>query len=301
MLGFLRRKRRRGSAASKRRARTIWVSATALQVAYLYWGQPRDFEDWAEDRIEDERLRELLSHVYERMFAFTAFFVVPAGIARVGLGEPLSDFGLKLGKWWRGVPLLAASLPVATLGAIYASSQEDFQDEYPMCDTAREDLISFLVYEFSNVHYYIGWEFFYRGFLDRGLEQEFGQAGATAFQSVASTLMHIGKPRDGTIGAIFAGPGFAWMERFTDSVIYPTILHWWLGFALDAAVVLRTGGRNVPQPPMPAPMREVRPAQTAARIIEKTAELAKPKKAKKPKKKKEKAAKKNKGKKKAKA
>ena len=70
MLGLFKKKRKRGSAASKRRARTIWVSATALQVAYLYLGQPKNFEDWAEERIDDENLRELLSHVYERMFAF---------------------------------------------------------------------------------------------------------------------------------------------------------------------------------------------------------------------------------------
>lgn len=285
MLGLFKKKRKRSSAASKRRARTIWVSATALQVAYLYLGQPKNFEDWAEERIEDENLRELLSHVYERMFAFAAFFVVPAGIARAGLGEPLSDYGLKVGKWWRGVPLLAASLPLATLGAIHASGRKDFQDEYPMCDAAREDLLSFAIYELSNVHYYIGWEFFYRGFLDRGLEEEFGRSGATAFQSVASTLMHIGKPRDETVGAIFAGPGFAWMARFTDSVVYPTILHWWLGFALDAAVVLRTGGQKTQAPaPVPVPVREVTPTpiqKAAATSIEKPKKKKKKEKAKK--------------------
>ncbi|MEW6778303.1 MAG: CPBP family intramembrane glutamic endopeptidase, partial [Bdellovibrionota bacterium] len=195
-------------ARAKRRANVVAASSVALQVIYLYAGQPKNFEKWFGDRIEDDDLRELLSHVYERFFAYGAFFVVPAAIVKVVLGESLSSYGLRVGKWWKGLPILAVGLPAATASAWYAAGKKEFQDEYPLSETARRGGRDLLYYEIANFHYYIGWEFFYRGYLQHGLEGAYGVEGATAFQTVASTLMHIGKPFDETAGAGFAGPLF---------------------------------------------------------------------------------------------
>ena len=274
---------------AKRRARVVAASSTALQVLYLYAGQPKHFDRWFGAYVPDPDRRELYSHVYERLFAWLAFFAIPAGIVKVVLREDLSDNGWKLGKPWRGIPLLAVGLPLAAFGAYYAAGQEEFQKEYPLSETARRGGMDLFLYELSNFQYYVGWEFFYRGYLQKGLEEEFGVEGATAFQTLASTLMHIGKPRDETVGAMLGGPMFGWMARFTDSVYYPLILHWWLGLATDIFCLIRSGQMENPlasSPAVPVPVegRRVEPVPQAAAPLAPAASKSKPSRAPAPKK-----------------
>ena len=61
--------------------------------------------------------------------------------------------------------------------------------------------------------YYLGWEFFFRGFMQFGLRGALGDWNAILVQTLASCLIHIGKPAGEIYGAIVAGLLWGWRRR----------------------------------------------------------------------------------------
>jgi hypothetical protein len=55
---------------------------------------------------------------------------------------------------------------------------------------------------------------------------------------VPSTLLHIGKPWGETSSAIVAGICFGAIALRTRSMLYPLLLHWYVGIATDFFSIL---------------------------------------------------------------
>jgi len=81
--------------------------------------------------------------------------------------------------------------------------------------------------------YYIAFEFFYRGFLLRVVETSWGPGPAIWVQTLASTLVHLGKPMPEVLAAIPAGLVFGALALRSRSILYPALLHLSIGVATD--------------------------------------------------------------------
>jgi membrane protease YdiL (CAAX protease family) len=81
--------------------------------------------------------------------------------------------------------------------------------------------------------FYIGWEVYFRGFMQFGLREKFGDWYALLIQVGFSCIVHIGKP-DGEIYSSILG-AFIWgLVAFRSrSLIAPILTHWILGASLD--------------------------------------------------------------------
>ena len=211
------------------------VGGLALLVLYLYPGNhaffaahfPMEgpFADWA-------------GAGWQHGAAFLLLFVVPllwqvlSGGGRTGLALGDWRFGLKVSV----VAMLALVIPLWITGGDPA-----FQAEYPLARAAGDSVRLFVLWELTYLVYYIAWEFFFRGFWQLGLEKDLGILGALALQTAVSTVMHIGKPFGETAAAVAGGVLLGLLAVRTRSILWPLLIHWFLGMGTDLACLYRGG------------------------------------------------------------
>jgi membrane protease YdiL (CAAX protease family) len=175
------------------------------------------------------------------LYAFAASFlllgIVPLLIIRFVFREPLSVYGVKAGDGafgWRAVLVLA---PIFLLSTFPSSRMPDFLAEYPLNAHAGSSPGMFAAHVGAYAFYYLGWEFFFRGFLQFGLRSTLGDWNAILVMVLASCLVHIGKPVGETLTSILGGLIWGILAFRTRSLLYGFITHWILGVSLDFFIV----------------------------------------------------------------
>ncbi len=234
MTGFIRRCRRRRARA---RANRTMAAGTVFLTIYLYPGQ-RDFyrkklAPVIDPLLPEGPLKRMAPELYQNLSAFTWLFVAPHLFNTfVNLRSPCA-IRTRPGRWWIGIPLLGVGMPLVAFFAWTGARDEGVMNEYPLPPSAATDRTDFIVWELSEAFYYVAWESFFRGFLEKPVEEACGTDAAKWFQTMASTLAHIGKPATETFSAIPGGLMFSWLARTTNSWVYPMLLHYELGILTD--------------------------------------------------------------------
>ena len=171
------------------------------------------------------------------IFFFGIVGVLPALYARAS-GVGLSALGLGAGDARLGAKFLLL-IPSMVLPVAYvASSMAEVRAEYPMCQAlyTRRDLV--IWYELAYVAvFYTAWEFYFRGFLLFGLQRELGATNAILIQTMASALVHIGKPEGEILGSIPIGLLFGWLALRTGSIWYGWAMHASMGVLTDLFIL----------------------------------------------------------------
>jgi membrane protease YdiL (CAAX protease family) len=176
---------------------------------------------------------ELTGEYFHFASAFLMLGLFSLLIIKIILKENLSDYGLGIGDWRFGLKAFALLAPILILSTYPSSKMPDFRAEYPFFKDAGLSPTSFVVHASMYVFYYIGWEIFFRGMMQFGLRKTFGDWNTVLIQTIASCLVHIGKP-DGEIFSSILG-GIAWgvIAFRTNSIWYVFLMHWLLGVSLD--------------------------------------------------------------------
>lgn len=218
------------------RAERTWtillVSVTVLSVLKIYEGDQAFFVTHFGDSITDLDLLRWYKWGYHHAGSLVFFFLIPLAVIRWGLREKASAFGLQLGDWRFGLKATAISLVIMPI-PVYLSSQNPehvafYQREFPL-DLITSSSGYFLLWALTYFPHYLGWEFFYRGFIGLGFRKHMGSLGAIAFQTLLTALMHIGKPEGETWGAVAGGIYLGLLTYRTGSVWYAVIFHFYLG------------------------------------------------------------------------
>ena len=174
---------------------------------------------------------------YHFFSSLVLFGAIPLLIVRFVFREPFAAYGLQIGDWRFGLKAVALLAPVMILAAFPASRMPQFRAEYPVFGGAGGPDGAFLAYSAAYLTYYVGWEMFFRGFMQFGLRGAFGDWNAILVQTIASCLIHIGKPDGEIFGAILAGIVWGLVAFRSRSILYVLILHWLLGTSLDLFIV----------------------------------------------------------------
>lgn len=203
----------------------ILISAPLLLIPWWYYGKAPATRAYAAVLTE-----------FGSFFALC--FVLPLLFSVARLKRPLADLGLGGGDLKRGLPITAGLLVAIVAVAWLGSRMPEVRGEYPLCRaflTSRDGLPG---YEAAYaLLYYVAWEFYFRGFLLFGLKDDLGAGRAVLIQTMASALVHLGKPPTEALGSIPFSLIMGFLALRTRSIWYGWILHASLGVLTDLFVI----------------------------------------------------------------
>ncbi len=220
-----------------RKPTIILLSAPVILTTFRYYGTKDFYLNHLGPAFSLFGNGELASALYTFSSSLVLLGLLPALTVKFIFHESLSDYGVRLGDWQFGAKAFLILGPVM-MALTYPSSQmESFFAEYPLYKGAGASLPIFMLYSLLYLVYYLGWEFFFRGYMQFGLRGRLGDANAILVQTLASCLLHIGKPDAEIYSSILGGIVWGMVVLRTRSLLSVVLLHWLLGISLDAFII----------------------------------------------------------------
>lgn len=222
-----------------RKTTIVLLSTTLLGIVFRYFGGKPFYFRHVASSVAVGGDRELTAGLFHFGSAFVLFGVIPALIVTLVFREHLADYGVRLGDLsfgWKAFVLLA---PLMVALSFPAARMPEFLAEYPLNRAAGGGPLPFALHAAVYLLFYAGWEFGFRGFVQFGLRDRLGDANAILVQTLASALLHVGKPFGETLGAVLGGLVWGVVAFRTRSLLVPLVTHWLLGLALDLFIVTR--------------------------------------------------------------
>ena len=131
---------------------------------------------------------------YQMVMTLMLLGVLPACLMRFVFGESPANLGLGRGSVTAGLVLLTLTLPFILWVSHANADNAVFRAMYPLNRGACRNGLMFVAHVASLSLFYLGWEFHFRGFLQRGLGASFGPAAGICVQVLASSLLHLDRP-----------------------------------------------------------------------------------------------------------
>jgi membrane protease YdiL (CAAX protease family) len=228
---------------AERKALVVMGITPILLAVLWHWGRlpffreeivPRFFADVPKERSD------LYGYYYLALSSIVTRLLIPMAVIRWVFKDKLSAYGfrvrgtMRLGAIYVG--LLSIMLPIL----FYVSSQESFQNKYPMYRFAGDDWGTFLIYEFSYVLVFLSGEAFWRGFMVNGLAGRYGLY-ALPIMSIPYAMVHFGKPMSESLGAILTGLVLGYLALKHRSFWLGVALHSTIGVSMDILCLWRAG------------------------------------------------------------
>lgn len=173
------------------------------------------------------------AELYTFFSAFILFGLLPLAVIRLVFKERISLYGLQIGDWRFGLKTFLLLAPVFMLASYSSINNPDFLAEYPLFKGASASPSTFLSHAFSYLFFYIGWEIYFRGFMQFGLRQSLGDWQSILVQTALSCIVHIGKPAGEIYGSIIGALVWGIIAFRARSLLFIILLHWLLGVSLD--------------------------------------------------------------------
>jgi len=211
----------------------ILISTPLLLTAWKYYGSVSFYNKSLSQSIvlfNDPGLTAEYFHFWSAFLMFGLFSVL---VIKLLFKENLREYGLGIGDWRFGLKAFALLAPLLILSTYPSSKMADFREEYPFFKNAGISSANFFSHSFMYMLYYVGWEVFFRGFMQFGLRKTFGDWNAVLVQTIASCLVHIGKPDGEIFSSILGGIVWGVLVFRTNSIWYVFLMHWLLGVSLD--------------------------------------------------------------------
>lgn len=176
------------------------------------------------------------------------FGLIPALLVKFVFREKLSDYGVQLGNWRRVLFSASIMVPILAVSAYLSGMDESYQSVYPLNPSALWSIsgspVWFVVHSVLYLlFFYFSFEFFFRGFILRGLSDSCGVLNALLIQSAGCVFYHFGHPGIETwasfVGSIFWG----YVVLRTNSILSNWMQHATLGIGLDWGILAHLAGR----------------------------------------------------------
>jgi membrane protease YdiL (CAAX protease family) len=209
----------------------ILIYTSIIITVFVYFGSAGFYESHISNSAGPD------SQYYYFLSSFFLLGLIPLTVWVFGFKKNPIKMGLGAGEFKSTVLFALAGLPVMALIAFLSAKNPAFQAEYPLYRGLLTNQSGNIVYWLILGSYYIGWEFYFRGFMLFGLENDFGQLNSILIQTIPSCLAHIGKPAPEIFGSIAAGIVFGWVA-FRCRSLWPVLIwHWALGVFLDIFII----------------------------------------------------------------
>jgi membrane protease YdiL (CAAX protease family) len=211
----------------------ILLLSSLLLLGWKYCGSEAFYREYVAPRFALGSDPAMAAAWYRFLTCFLGLGVLPALIVKCVFRERLSDYGVRLGIAKRTVRSFLLAAPAFVLAGYLASRGPAFQAVYPLNRNAGASADLFALHLLCYFMFYVGWEFYFRGFMLIGLRDSLGPANAVLVQVLASSLLHIGCPAAETFGSIAAGLFWGFLALRTRSLLSGLLQHSLLGMSLD--------------------------------------------------------------------
>jgi membrane protease YdiL (CAAX protease family) len=220
-----------------RKPTIILLSAPVILTTFRYYGTKDFYLNHLAPVFFFFGNGELTSALYTFSSSLILLGLLPALTVKFIFHESLSHYGVRLGDWKFGAKAFLILAPVMMALTYPSSRMESFVAEYPLYKGAGVSPPIFIIYSLLYLIYYLGWEFFFRGYMQFGLKGRLGDANAILVQTLASCLLHIGKPDAEIYSSIVGGIVWGMVVFRAWSLLPALLLHWLLGVSLDAFII----------------------------------------------------------------
>jgi membrane protease YdiL (CAAX protease family) len=212
--------------------------ATLVMGAYWYVGSPGPALTPGFERNWDSALTAVL-------LAVGIFGIVPL-VCTLALKQSLADRGVGLGDLAFNVKISALAMALVAVPMSFSSNDPLIQAAYPWPGAWAGQSVGNLAQWLATYFlYYIAFEYFFRGFLIQAVAPRWGIPAAIWMSAIACTLIHVGKPWPETLSAFPVSLLFGVMAVRGRSIIFPAIVHWWVGSINDVSSLFWQGQLNL--------------------------------------------------------
>lgn len=214
----------------QRRPTVILLYSSFVLVAWRYAASPEFVLRWLDGSGWLGGDPAAAAAIISFVACFAMLGVVPLLIVVLGFRQSPVDYGITWGNRRLTIRSVLVLGPLFVLGGYLASRDPAVAAVYPINPSACR---MFGLHACTYVLFYLGWEFYFRGFMQLGLRETLGDVNALLVQVLASTLLHIGKPGTEAFGAIFGGLLWGILVYRTRSLGAGLVQHALLGLSLD--------------------------------------------------------------------
>jgi len=211
----------------------ILLVSPPLLLAWKYFCTADVYSDYFEVRGTQAVAPQVIGAIGFFVSCFLLLGAVPVFIIKRVLGERLRDYGVGLGNRKRTLRSFLYFAPVFVLAGYIGSKDASLLDKFPINPEAGQSALMFTLHAATMLLFYVGWEFYFRGFMLFGLRDSLGETNAVLVQMLASALLHIGDPPSEVFGAVLAGLLWGILAFRTRSVLSGMGQHYLLGISLD--------------------------------------------------------------------
>jgi membrane protease YdiL (CAAX protease family) len=211
----------------------ILATAPVLMVTWRYYGSPEFYRESLTQYVPSSGDPATAAALYSFVCCFVLLGVVPALMVKLVFSQRLSDYGVQLGQRASTLRWVLIGAPVFVLLGYLSANDPAVAAEYPINSNAGISPPAFALHACAYALFYMGWEFYFRGFLQFGLRDSLGAVNALWVQVLASVLLHIGKPDAEIFGAILGGILWGLVAYQTRSLLAGLSQHFLLGISLD--------------------------------------------------------------------
>jgi membrane protease YdiL (CAAX protease family) len=207
--------------------------STVTLITWKCFGSPQYYLEQLSDRFVWFSDPLATAAVYHFLAALLLMAVVPALIVKFVFKENLAEYGVRFGNPVRTIRSFLVALPIIVTISYFSARSPALWKEYPINRHAGVSQAAFALHALSYLMFYMGWEFQFRGFMQRGLQDSMGLANAILVQVMASVLLHIGKPVGEIYGSIIGALIWGLLAYRTRSLLSGLLQHSLLGISLD--------------------------------------------------------------------
>jgi membrane protease YdiL (CAAX protease family) len=211
----------------------ILLWAPLVLTTWKYYGSKSFYLQHIASHVTIAGNAALTAELYTYASAFFLLGVLSLVVIKYVFKQSFRDYGLALGDLRFSLLALLVLVPVMVAVTYPSAKDPQFLAEYPLYKGAGATAAAFAWHAVAGLFFYIGWEIFFRGFMQFGLREKFGDWYAILVQTALSCIVHIGKP-DGEIYSSILGALVWGLVAFRSrSLLVPVLTHWVLGVSLD--------------------------------------------------------------------
>ena len=212
----------------------ILVTTAVILTLSRYYGGNATFANLVpfDKKVFTRAEWELMARAWWSGTRVVTYVVIPVMTIIAMPGERVRDYYISFRGFGRHLWIYVGLYLLVFPFVLLVSQDEAFLRTYPFYKYANQSLAHFLAWQALYATQFLALEFFFRGYMLKGLRHKFGY-GAIFVMIVPYCMIHYPKPILETLGAILAGIALGTLAMRTRSIWGGVLIHVGVALTMD--------------------------------------------------------------------